>query len=53
MEMEIDQITGAFIEARYSRHAVENEDANRVKNIWERIRGALRGEKQIQTKLTG
>ena len=43
--MEFSQLTGAFIEARYSRHAVEPEDANRVKKIWERIRGALMRKK--------
>lgn len=48
MEQEVDQLTGAFIEARYSRHAVENDDAKRVKTIWERIRGALRGKKISQ-----
>jgi hypothetical protein len=42
VEEDIDQLTGAFIEARYSRHAVEIEDANRVKNTWEKIRGVLR-----------
>jgi hypothetical protein len=41
---DIDQLTDAFIEARYSRHAVENEDANRVKKIWEKIRKTLQGK---------
>jgi len=41
-EEDIDQLTEAFIEARYSRHAVKYEDADRVKTIWERIRGVLR-----------
>jgi hypothetical protein len=47
-EEDIDQLTGAFIEARYSRHSVEPEDANRVKDIWERVRGVLRGKKKNQ-----
>ncbi len=44
-EVDIDQLTGAFVEARYSRHDVLSEDANRVKNTWERIRRILRGVK--------
>lgn len=43
-ENDIDQLTDVFIEARYSRHAVENEDANRVKKTWDKIRRALQGK---------
>jgi hypothetical protein len=43
-EDDIDQLTDAFVEARYSRHAVGNEDANRVKKTWEKIRRALQGK---------
>lgn len=39
---EIDSLTAAFVEARYSRHSVEQEDAGRVRSYWERIRQALR-----------
>jgi Domain of unknown function (DUF4129) len=39
---DIDSITEAFVEARYSRRAVESQDANRVKATWTRIRAALR-----------
>jgi hypothetical protein len=48
-EEDIDQLTGAFIEARYSQHAVKHDDANRVKTIWERIRGVLRGKNKSQS----
>ena len=48
-EEDIDQLTEAFIEARYSRHAVKHEDADRVKTIWERIRGVLRGKNKSQS----
>jgi hypothetical protein len=38
---DIDSITRAFIEARYSRREVDSKDANLVKATWGRIRGAL------------
>lgn len=43
---DIDVITQAFIEARYSRHEVNAETANLVKATWERIRRLL----QIKSK---
>jgi len=45
-EPEIDALTAAFIEARYTRQPVEPEKANLVKQYWERIRKALRGNKE-------
>ena len=38
---DIDSITEAFIEARYSRQEVDSDKANQVKAIWGRIRRAL------------
>ncbi len=38
---DIDSITGAFVEARYSRHEVNSGRADIVKATWERIRRAL------------
>ncbi|MBN1668168.1 MAG: DUF4129 domain-containing protein, partial [Anaerolineales bacterium] len=42
---EIDSLTEAFIEARYTRHAVEQEDAGRVRTYWDRIRRVFRRNK--------
>jgi hypothetical protein len=44
-EPDIDALTAAFIEARYSRQPVEPEKANFVRATWERLRKALRGNK--------
>jgi hypothetical protein len=44
-EPDIDALTAAFVEARYSRHPVEPERANLVKATWERLRKAFRGKK--------
>jgi hypothetical protein len=41
---EIDSITQAFIEARYSRRDVDSADADRVKAMWGRIRRALQSK---------
>jgi hypothetical protein len=38
---DIDSITEAFVEARYSRHKVEPKEAALVKTTWARIRRAL------------
>jgi hypothetical protein len=39
---DIDSITDAFIEARYSHHEVDSDKVNLVKATWERVRRALR-----------
>ncbi len=39
---DIDSITDAFVQARYSRQEIDSEKASRVKATWERIRQALR-----------
>jgi hypothetical protein len=41
---DIDSITQAFVEARYSRHEVDARQADFVKAIWERIRRALQNK---------
>ena len=41
---DIDSITDAFVEARYSRHEMDLQKANWVKEIWGRIRRALHGK---------
>jgi hypothetical protein len=41
---DIDSITDAFIEARYSGREVDSQKANWVKEIWGRIRRALQGK---------
>lgn len=40
---DIDSLTDAFIEARYTRREVKPEKAKLVKVVWERIQKALRG----------
>jgi hypothetical protein len=40
-DKDIDSITRAFVEARYSRHDVNPEDAGVIKAIWARLRQAL------------
>jgi hypothetical protein len=35
-------LTEAYLEARYSAHAVGGEEAERAKGNWERVRAALR-----------
>ncbi len=46
LNAEIDGLTGSFVEARYSNHAIEETSAGRVRAYWERIRTALRGWKR-------
>ena len=41
---DIDSITKAFVEARYSRQEVHSSDADRVKTTWGRIRQALQNK---------
>jgi hypothetical protein len=43
-EEDIDSITRAFVEARYSRQEVQSTDADRVKATWGRIRQALKSK---------
>jgi hypothetical protein len=41
-EEDIDLMTKAFVEARYSRHQINAKQADRVRTVWERVRRALR-----------
>lgn len=41
-EPEIDRLTGAFLEARYSRQPIEDEEVSLVRQVWKRVRAALR-----------
>lgn len=43
LDDDIDVLTDAFMEARYSRHTVAAEKAGMVRVTWERIRKVLRG----------
>lgn len=43
---EIDALTQAFVEARYSRQTVEPEQESRIRAVWQRVRAALRELKQ-------
>ncbi len=46
---DIDSITDAFVQARYSRREIKSEDANIVKATWERIRRALQQKVKDKT----
>jgi hypothetical protein len=46
-EEEVNQLTDAFVEARYSRHTVEREQARRVRESWQRVKAALRALKLL------
>lgn len=48
---DIDLITRAFIEARYSQHEVNSREADGVKRIWSRIRRAL--QNRSRSELSG
>lgn len=41
-EPELGRLTQAFVEARYSQHAVETDDARHVRASWQRVKEALR-----------
>jgi uncharacterized protein DUF4129 len=41
---DIDSLTSAFVEARYSRQQVDSRKANLVKSTWDRIRRALQSK---------
>ena len=45
VEEEIESLTDAFNEARYSRHPVEDQDVSTVKSYWEHIRQVFRGRR--------
>jgi hypothetical protein len=39
---EVDALTQAFVEARYSRHPIEPDRVGRVRTVWQRVMEALR-----------
>ncbi len=47
---DMDQLTQAFVEARYSRHTFEPEDAKHVRSNWQRVKEALRALKRKTQK---
>ncbi len=49
-EPDIEALTNAFIEARYTPRPVQPEQASRVKEVWEHLRKALRGKKAERGK---
>jgi hypothetical protein len=42
-EPDLEAVTDAFIEARYSGHSMEPEQVSPIKSHWQRVRTALRG----------
>lgn len=46
---DIDSMTQAFVEARYSRQEVDSQEAVRVKTIWARIRRVLRNKTRSES----
>ncbi|MGD2205545.1 MAG: DUF4129 domain-containing protein [Anaerolineae bacterium] len=42
LERDLNGLTEAFVEARYSRRPVQEKDAKAVKPLWQRIKAALR-----------
>lgn len=49
VEPELEGLTEAFVAARYSRHSVRAEEADRVKPLWQRIQAALRRARKART----
>jgi hypothetical protein len=45
LEEDIETLTQAFIEARYSRHELAPDQEQRVRANWERVKSALRALK--------
>jgi hypothetical protein len=41
LEPDLTGLTSAFVKARYSRQAVEKEDAEAAKPLWQRIKARL------------
>jgi MoxR-like ATPase len=45
-QAETDQLTQAFVEARYSRQAIGEDQARRVRAYWEQVRAALQARRR-------
>ncbi len=50
VEPELAQLTDAFIEARYSPHAVDPRTPQRMRALWARLRAAMRARKIKDTR---
>jgi hypothetical protein len=46
VEGEVNGMTASFMEARYTRHEIGDEQAGQVQSLWKRILQALRGKKK-------
>jgi hypothetical protein len=44
-ESDMNDLTHAFVQARYSRHEVPEDDVSRIRASWQRVKAALRGVK--------
>jgi hypothetical protein len=51
-QQEIDALTAAFLEARYSPRQFESEDVSPVKAVWKRVRNSLRRRRQAGLDLS-
>jgi hypothetical protein len=48
VDQDIVALTERFVEARYSQHDVNNQQASLVKRYWERVRQALRRPRRVR-----
>jgi hypothetical protein len=46
IDQEVSDLTATYVEARYSRHAVDSENVSSTRKMWARIRLALRRKKK-------
>jgi hypothetical protein len=46
VEAEVDELTEAFVEARYSQHPVDSTNAQAVKGDWQKVKSSLRALKR-------
>lgn len=47
---EMEGLTQAFVEARYSRHTIESDFARRVQTNWQRVKAALQAVKRRKSE---
>ncbi|HSJ55566.1 MAG TPA: DUF4129 domain-containing protein, partial [Anaerolineae bacterium] len=48
LEPDLEGLTEAFIVARYSRQTLEEEEAEAVRPLWQRIKAALRRKRATE-----
>jgi hypothetical protein len=46
VQREVDLLTQTFVEARYSRHTFDREQARRVRVDWKKVKAALQALKR-------